>query len=91
MVRDASLVKPVGSTVRLRCRASGNPEPRVTWLRDGRPVDTHQDDLAGHKSHWVLKLAHITAADTGQYKCQVYNRLGQNNFTYDLEVIGQMF
>lgn len=29
---------PSSSTVKMECRASGVPEPRITWLKDGKPL-----------------------------------------------------
>ena len=42
--------------VTLRCSASGDPEPDITWWKDGRPVVTAATDV---KSHRVLLPRYI--------------------------------
>jgi len=34
------LLRTRGSTVRLKCLATGHPVPDITWMRDGEHVDT---------------------------------------------------
>ena len=87
MQRDQTYVRPVGSTVRLKCRAKGNPEPHVTWFKDDMPVDPEED--ARRRPHWILKLTKVQESDTGHYTCMVSNRLGHLNYTYKVEVIGE--
>ena len=29
-----------GSRCRFSCQVQGNPEPKITWLRHGKPIDT---------------------------------------------------
>ncbi|XP_070210630.1 fibroblast growth factor receptor-like 1, partial [Littorina saxatilis] len=88
MERDQNLARPVGSTVRLKCRAKGNPEPHVTWFKDDMPVDAEED--ARRRPHWILKLTKVKESDSGLFTCMVSNRLGHLNFTYMLEVIDQV-
>ena len=87
MERDQTFVRPVGSTVRLKCRAKGNPEPHVSWFKDDMPVDAEED--ARRRPHWILKLTKVQESDTGYYTCMVSNRLGHLNYTYKVEVIGE--
>lgn len=79
------IVRPMGSTVRLKCRAKGNPEPQVSWFKgDQLLADSRR------RPHWIHKLIGVTESDTGSYTCVVSNRLGSLNFTYTLEVIDQI-
>lgn len=91
-MRDEPILQPVGSTVRLRCRAEGTPRPQVTWYKDGRVIhnvpETGGVDLQG--SRHTLKVSNLMEEDSGRYMCWVQNRAGSINFTYTLEVIGRM-
>ncbi|KAL8570246.1 hypothetical protein ACOMHN_029946 [Nucella lapillus] len=97
------IIRPVGSTVRLKCRARGNPEPHVSWFKDDEPLygdgekdeeeaEEEEEEGAGVRRRplWILKLSHVQELDTGHYTCMVANRLGHVNHTYRLEVIDQI-
>ena len=90
MLKNSAVVRPVGSSVRLRCRADGNPRPNVRWVKDGRvTLESTEDEHDNHKRKWTLKLHKLEEEDSGIYVCYVTNRLGTINFTYTLEVIGR--
>ncbi|XP_067656639.1 fibroblast growth factor receptor-like 1 [Haliotis asinina] len=81
------LLRPVGSSARLKCRARGNPRPHVQWFKDGtQPIE---DNEHSHPM-WILKLHDMKEVDTGKYTCVVTNRLGSINYTYSIEVIEKM-
>ncbi|KAJ0002876.1 hypothetical protein NQD34_008025 [Periophthalmus magnuspinnatus] len=90
-MRKRVIIRPVGSSVRLKCTASGNPRPDIVWLKDNRPlVDEDSRAAAGgepKKKKWTLSLKNLTPEHSGKYTCQVSNRAGQINATYKVEVI----
>lgn len=75
--------RPVGSSVRLKCKATGNPNPHIAWMKDNQVIND-----AGKKPMWTLKLTDLIKSHSGKYTCLVNNRLGSINYTYTLEVIG---
>lgn len=77
--------RPVGSNIRFKCRAGGNPIPHIAWLKDNEVINNH-----GKKPQWTLKLNELSKAHSGKYTCLVNNRLGAINYTYTLEVIGTL-
>ncbi|XP_050395678.1 fibroblast growth factor receptor-like 1 [Patella vulgata] len=79
------IVRPVGSSVRLKCRATGNPRPHVTWFFNNQLIQIDEDP--SKHPQWILKLQNVNELETGEYTCKVSNRLGQINHTYTLEVI----
>lgn len=85
-MRKRVIARPVGSSVRLKCIASGNPRPDITWLKDNKPL-TSQEIGDNKKKKWTLNLKSLKPEDSGKYTCQVYNRVGQINATYKVEVI----
>ena len=69
------MVKPLsqdiieGNDVRLLCNASGNPQPKITWTRQG-----NSDILSSSKT---LLLRNVVSEDDGSvYMCRVKNYLG---------------
>lgn len=90
-MRKRVIIRPVGSSVRLKCTASGNPRPDIVWLKDNRPlVDEDSRAAAGgeaKKKKWTLSLKNLTPEHSGKYTCQVSNRAGEINATYKVEVI----
>lgn len=76
--------RPVSSSVRFKCKATGNPIPHIAWLKDNEVINNH-----GKKPMWTLKLLELTKAHSGKYTCLVNNRLGSINYTYTLDVIGK--
>lgn len=81
--RDFS--RPVGSSIRLKCKASGNPNPHIVWVKDNEVIKNSEKK----QPMWTLKLKDLTKAHSGKYSCLVENRLGSINYTYTLEVIEQ--
>ncbi|CAH1277701.1 FGFRL1, partial [Branchiostoma lanceolatum] len=37
-MRRKIIQRPMGSSVRLKCSASGQPKPEIIWSKDGRPL-----------------------------------------------------
>ncbi|KAM8879991.1 myelin-associated glycoprotein-like [Spinachia spinachia] len=56
----------------LRCEVGGNPCPLVTWFRDGQVV---------------ALPTHSSRKDAGKYMVSATGRLGQRNFTVEVEVL----
>ncbi|XP_061700672.1 fibroblast growth factor receptor-like 1 [Syngnathoides biaculeatus] len=85
-MRKRVIARPVGSSVRLKCTASGTPRPDVVWLKDDRPL-TEQEVGKGRHNKWTLTLKNLTPEHSGKYTCRVSNRAGEINATYKVEVI----
>lgn len=83
-MRKRVIARPEGSSVRLKCTASGNPRPDIVWLKDSRPL---ADESRGKKKRWTLSLKNLTPQHSGKYTCQVSNPAGEINATYKVEVI----
>ncbi|XP_069798458.1 hemicentin-1 [Narcine bancroftii] len=67
----------VHKTVILQCVANGIPNPTITWLKDGRPVNTARGNIklefAGHK----LQIVNALLEDAGRYTCVATNAAGE--------------
>ncbi|RZB41638.1 fibroblast growth factor receptor -like 1-like, partial [Asbolus verrucosus] len=78
-------VKPAGNMIVLKCKASGNPTPNITWYKNNQTPKRHLGEI--RYQHWGLWLEDLVTDDTGNYTCVVCNELGCINFTYEVEVI----
>ena len=74
-----------GLTLHLNCVATGFPRPRVTWvrIRDGQVLQNRTNDEA------TSLVRNFTKCDEGEYRCTAKNRLGSNNYTLQVIVIGE--
>ncbi|XP_060521840.1 neogenin isoform X2 [Cylas formicarius] len=72
--RPATVVE--GENVSLDCAANGNPNPAITWLKDGYAIDMNDLDsrfsLVGSTSS--LRITKIQEPDGGTYQCRAENR-----------------
>jgi len=85
-MRRRVIARPVGSSIRLKCVASGNPRPDITWLKDNKPLMPHEIG-ENKKKKWTLNLKNLKPEDSGKYTCRVFNKVGEINATYKVEVI----
>ncbi|XP_076007425.1 hemicentin-1 [Genypterus blacodes] len=71
--RSAVLHKPTS----LECISSGIPPPSITWLKDGRPVDTTQEHLTLASAGRILQITEARLEDSGKYTCLATNAAGE--------------
>ncbi|XP_053178575.1 hemicentin-1 [Scomber japonicus] len=71
--RAVVLHKPIS----LECISSGIPPPSITWLKDGRPVDTTQEHLKLESAGRMLKVTEARLEDSGRYTCLATNAAGE--------------
>ncbi|XP_072767727.1 fibroblast growth factor receptor homolog 1 isoform X2 [Anoplolepis gracilipes] len=79
------MVKPAGSTIRLRCPSTGNPRPNITWLKNNE--EPRRDLGTAIRTKWTLRLEDLVTKDSGNYTCIVCNHLGCINHTFKVEII----
>ncbi|XP_058491292.1 hemicentin-1 [Solea solea] len=73
------------SAVTLECKATGNPAPQITWLKNGRPLllSPRARLLSGDS---VLRLSPVQLSDSGVYTCVARSRAGLAELSYDVQV-----
>ncbi|XP_042888253.1 titin-like isoform X7 [Penaeus japonicus] len=77
-----------GEEVRFRCKVTGKPMPKLTWLQNGRPIAHHRevrltqtpDGKAG------LQILEVFPEDAGDYTCIARNKAGEARSTANLAV-----
>uniref|UniRef100_H0XAK9 Hemicentin 1 n=1 Tax=Otolemur garnettii TaxID=30611 RepID=H0XAK9_OTOGA len=72
--------------VTLQCIANGIPNPSITWLKDGQPVNTAQGNLKIQSSGRVLQIAKALLEDAGRYTCVATNAAGETQQRIQLHV-----
>ncbi|KAK2497205.1 hypothetical protein MC885_006812 [Smutsia gigantea] len=85
----ASVRSPLGSTVLLRCGATGVPGPEMSWRRtNGHPFNgtVHQEISSDGMSWTLLGLPAVSLFDSGDYICQAKNFLGASETLISLVV-----
>ncbi|CAH2328136.1 papilin isoform X1 [Pelobates cultripes] len=69
-VESSAMEASSGQTIRLLCRVSDYPFPKVEWTKDGNPVSSSRHTYQSDSS---LVITHVRPEDTGVYKCTVSN------------------
>ncbi|XP_020958298.1 hemicentin-1 isoform X2 [Sus scrofa] len=72
--------------ITLQCIANGIPNPSITWLKDGQPVNTAQGNLKIQSSGRVLHIAKALMEDAGKYTCAATNAAGETQQHIQLHV-----
>ena len=88
---DTELSVIVGQRVRMDCNPSrGDPEPRVSWIKDGNPLDEDRSrgDVRVVRAGRVLQIRSARVDHAGLYTCVVENKAGRDQKRYVLQVLG---
>ncbi|KAM9706377.1 hemicentin-1 isoform 2-T2 [Dama dama] len=72
--------------ITLQCIANGIPNPSITWLKDGQPVNTAQGNLKIQSSGRLLQIAKALMEDAGRYTCAATNAAGETQQHVQLHV-----
>ncbi|CAN9515659.1 unnamed protein product [Ophioblennius macclurei] len=74
-----------GDTLRLYCRASGAPTPKLTWLKNGGQIPPlarmDRTDIG------TLLIPNIKMSDSGTYTCVGSNNIGTNSAPIEVSVL----
>lgn len=79
MVPDSTRVE-IGHQTELRCVPPvGLPPPRISWLRNGQPLQTDTSILVTSEGHLLISQARVQ--DTGNYTCVAENIVAKRQAT----------
>ncbi|KAM7292179.1 Down syndrome cell adhesion molecule homolog, partial [Ixodes scapularis] len=87
-------VRP-GTSMSLKCSASGNPLPQVTWTLDGGAVpEVYHIRIGDYVSnerivHSYVNLTSVRVEDGGRYACVARNGVGAAQHSARLNVLGR--
>ncbi|XP_065505206.1 hemicentin-1 isoform X3 [Caloenas nicobarica] len=68
---DIALTK--GEQLRLTCKATGIPVPKITWTFNNNIIPAQYDDINGHSE---LVIERVSKDDSGTYVCRAENTVG---------------
>lgn len=63
-----------GDNLQLTCKASGEPEPYITWTKE---KTGNQGDTGLQQGRNVLTIKEISRNDSGTFNCTAYNGFGE--------------
>lgn len=89
-----SFVKPMekekktqeDSTTVIECMAEGIPKPKLTWYKNGKPLETNQQRYFFTADNQLLIIVQTKAKDAGIYMCEMTNTLGTERGASKLSV-----
>lgn len=65
-----------GETAEIRCKAEGVPEPSITWIHNGKPIEQAPHNPRRTVEGNAIILTNLWKNDTGNYGCNATNSLG---------------
>ncbi|XP_036399032.1 myosin-binding protein C, cardiac-type isoform X1 [Megalops cyprinoides] len=66
-----TLIKKVGETINIVIPFQGKPRPKVTWTREGEPLDPKQVSIRNSDTDTILFIRKSERKDSGKYEVQV--------------------
>ncbi|XP_033885551.3 hemicentin-1-like isoform X1 [Acipenser ruthenus] len=67
----------VHKPITLQCVANGIPNAAITWLKDGRPVNTASGNIKLESAGRELQIVNSQLEDAGRYTCVATNAAGE--------------
>ncbi|VDK41327.1 unnamed protein product [Gongylonema pulchrum] len=80
-------VRAVDSAVMMQCQATGNPEPSLSWSKDGQPLITSADGARISMKGARLDIPRLKPTHVGEYTCTAINEVGTSVATVHVDVL----
>lgn len=76
-----------GEMTELRCQFHGDPQPSVSWLKDGEPIVRDPDfDVRIRANSSTLTIYYPTKDHQGTFSCNIWNKYGKASTSCTIEV-----
>lgn len=76
-----------GERLTLQCQVAGDPEPQVTWFKNGKKLESNDFvDLKYKQGLATLKIDEVYPEDAGEYKCIAKNYINTAETVCTLKV-----
>jgi len=80
-------ILPVGELVLLTCEVTGDPEPSVTWTKNGNSSIPRAQFKSGGR---ILVIKDVLPVDNGVYECKASNKFGESRTSTAVIVAGKV-
>lgn len=88
--RAVSISVTAGDSATLECRISGSPDLKVKWFKDQKEVVSGRKYRMSVKDTTVvLKIVSADEGDTGEYRMELSNKVGKDQCSCSVTVLGQ--
>ena len=78
-----------GDSATLECTLSGSPELKVKWFKDGKEmISGRKYKMTVKENTSRLKILTADKRDTAEYKMEVSNKVGKDQCTCSVTVLG---
>lgn len=85
----ASISVTAGDSATLECTIIGSPELKVKWLKDGKEmISGRKYKMTVKDNTATMKILSAEKSDSAEYKMQVSNKVGKDECTCSLTVLG---
>ncbi|XP_062845670.1 myosin-binding protein C, cardiac-type [Trichomycterus rosablanca] len=82
-----TIIKKVGETVNLVIPFQGKPRPKVTWTKDGEPLDPKQVSVRNSETDSILFIRRTERKDSGKYDLQVQIENVEDKATVTIQIV----
>ncbi|CAF4862044.1 unnamed protein product [Pieris macdunnoughi] len=65
-----------GETAIIHCKAGGTPEPSITWVHNGKPIEQAETNSRRQVASNSILITDLVKKDTGNYGCNATNSNG---------------
>ena len=82
-----------GHKLRVKVSVTGNPLPRVTWVKDGEVMEGHErvEMTLSERGEACLEVHDVEKTDAGKYEIRVENEFGSDTETFEVVVNGKYY
>lgn len=74
----------------MRCEASMDPAPEISWEIQGKSSD-FKDVVSLSEDNSTLTLSQPRVEDSGEYTCTAGNNVGRDSKSSSIEVLSKLF
>ncbi|XP_066509469.1 myosin-binding protein C, cardiac-type-like isoform X2 [Hoplias malabaricus] len=82
-----TLIKKVGESVNLMIPFQGKPRPKVTWLKNGEPLDPKQVSVRNSDTDSILFIRRTERKDSGVYELQVQIENVEDKVSLSIQIV----
>ncbi|XP_026716212.1 hemicentin-2 [Athene cunicularia] len=83
---EETIKVPEGQPVTWSCLVAGNPQPKITWLKDGHPLPSG-DAFSISPDGSMLHIPRASLSDAGRYSCVASSSVANQTKYYLLDVL----